>query len=870
MNGTGNYLASDMNPSKSLYNGRPTVPISHFKRVLYQAIIDDTITNAEYDGNGTLEDPYVITWLPNDPFDPMNISNGIKWWITAIVAMMTLAVSFASSAYSGGIGEIRKEFDVSQIVATLGIALFVLGFAIGPLVWAPMSEIYGRRYITVSSGLLLAVFSAASAASQNVTTLVVTRFLAGALGSSPLTNGGGVLADIFPSSQRGLATTLFATAPFLGPTIGPIVGGFVGQAAGWRWIEGMIAVFTGVIAILYALVVPETYSPVLLAKRAAKLSEVTSKTFKSKIELERGKKTASEAFVTALVRPWILLFCEPIVFLLAAYTAIIYGALYMFFPAFPIVYQVGRGWSSGMGGLAFIGVAAGMSCAIVYLFWENKRYARNTANSPTGHLDPEARLPPALLGSIIIPVGLYWFAWTNGSNVHWIVSIIGSAPFGFGMVLVFISCVNYLVDSVSLPVPSTEESIKVTLYYKYRHYDDPHATTRKRRTEESSKLIDKMSYQQLQAECAAYQVWEKVDPKQRGIPLIEPQPPLAPLIGSYQPSTAATNLHVTQYRQAIGDDSAEAPAYVPVRPSDLATNAKTSYKEDIDYYRIQLEEFKILNQRYQQERTGLGKLTEHIRKTVSQHLFYNCCKAGLSHRQWIENLAANVGIDTKEELKRARERYLAAQKPMRLLAQWETWLTEMDHAITEGKALGIPECQDEEFIKEDFVKAVLKPSPEWTTAFMAGGNKDPRVTVRMMIKQFREYASLLHPIKHKVPKAAFVASRPQLNGEDADNAAEKAPGKRGRGKSRRTPGPGKDRKQCKVCDQQHELKNCWYAFPHNAPVWWKPRETLKTMAQHRIDSDTDLEQEIRGAKRAKLGTPQIKKSQSTPVEDTVE
>ncbi|KAI2483795.1 hypothetical protein Ptr902_02735 [Pyrenophora tritici-repentis] len=121
----------------------------------------------------------------------------------------------------------------------------------------------------------------------------------------------------------------------------------------------------------------------------------------------------------------------------------------------------------------------------------------------------------------------------------------------------------------------------------------------------------------------------------------------------------------------------------------------------------------------------------------------------------------------------------------------------MDHAITEGKALGIPECQDEEFIKEDFVKAVLKPSPEWTTAFMAGGNKDPRVTVRMMIKQFREYASLLHPIKHKVPKAAFVASGPQLNGEDADDAAEKALGKRGRGKSRRTPGPGKDRKQCK-------------------------------------------------------------------------
>ncbi|KAH7562609.1 hypothetical protein BM1_02129 [Bipolaris maydis] len=245
---------------------------------------------------------------------------------------MNLAVSFASSAYSEGIREIRTEFGVSQIVATLGIALFVLGFTIGPLVWAPLSEIYGCRYIAVGSVFLLAAFSAGSAASQNMTTLAVTRFLAGALGSSPLTNGG---------------------------AIGPIVGGFVGQTVEWRWIQGVIAIFTGVMAILCALVVPETYSPVLLSKRAAKLSQVTSKTFKSEVELEGGKKTVSKAFTAALIRPWILLFCEPIVLLLAVYTAIIYGALYMFFPAFPIVYQVGRGWSTGIGGLAFIGVVHG-------------------------------------------------------------------------------------------------------------------------------------------------------------------------------------------------------------------------------------------------------------------------------------------------------------------------------------------------------------------------------------------------------------------------------------------------------------------------------------------------------------------------------
>lgn len=332
----------------------------------------------------------------------------------------------------------------------------------------------------------------------------------------------------------------------------------------------------------------------------------------------------------------------------------------------------------------------------------------------------------------------------------------------------------------------------------------------------------------------------------------------------------AINLHAIQYRQALGDDTAEVPPYVPVRPSDLHASAKASYKEDTDHYRMQMDEFKMLNQRYEQEQARLSKLTDYIKKTVSQHLGYNCCKAGLSYREWIEDLAATVGIDKDDEAKRARDRYLEAKKPMRSLAQWEAWLSEMEHAITEGKALRIPECLDEKYIKEDFVKAVLKPAPEWTTAFMAGGSRDPLVTVRMMTRQFREYASLVHPIKHRAPKAAFAAGGPRFNGEDEDDNAEKAPGKRGRGKARKTPRPAKDGKQCKVCDQRHDLQDCWYAFPHTAPIGWKPRETTKTMAQHRIDSDADLEQEIRGAKKAKSRTPQIKKSQSTPVEDTVE
>jgi len=294
--------------------------------------------------------------------------------------------------------------------------------------------------------MALAAFNAGAAGSRNIQTLLILRFFAGAFGSSPLTNAGGVIADMFPASQRGIAMAIFAAAPFLGPTLGPIVGGFLGETKGWRWVEGLMAIFTGCLWIIGSLTIPETYAPVILRRRAARLSSLTGQIYKSKIEVEQGKQTVGQAFKISLSRPWIFLFTEPIVFLLSLYMAIIYGTLYMMFGAFPIVFQQDRGWSPGIGGLAFIGVAVGMMAAVIYSLFDNNRYNRVAAKH-NDRAPPEARLPPSMLGSIFLPIGLFWFAWTNAPSIHWSVSIIGTAPFGFGMVLVFLSIINYLIDA---------------------------------------------------------------------------------------------------------------------------------------------------------------------------------------------------------------------------------------------------------------------------------------------------------------------------------------------------------------------------------------------------------------------------------------
>lgn len=209
-----------------------------------------------------------------------------------------------------------------------------------------------------------------------------------------------------------------------------------------------MAIFTGVLLIACCLFVPETYAPVILRRRAAKLSKMTGKCYLSKMDMHITA-TKAQQIKTALSRPWVLLFTEPIVLLSSIYIAIVYGTLYMMFAAFPIVFQQGRGWSPGIGGLAFCGVAVGMMVGVVYAMFDNKRYLR-VAEKHGGNAPPEARLPPAILGSILLPVGLFWFAWTNGNSVHWIVPIIGSGVFSAGLVLVFLCLLTYLLDSYTV------------------------------------------------------------------------------------------------------------------------------------------------------------------------------------------------------------------------------------------------------------------------------------------------------------------------------------------------------------------------------------------------------------------------------------
>ena len=146
--------------------------------------------------------------------------------------------------FAPGIPQVMRDFQsTSQSLATFVVAVYVLGFAVGPLIIAPMSEIYGRVPIYNVTNVFFVIFTILCAVSVNMNMLIAMRFFAGAFGVAVITCGSGTIADIMPREKRGKAMALWSVGPLLGPVVGPVAGGFLCDAMGWRWVFYIITIF---------------------------------------------------------------------------------------------------------------------------------------------------------------------------------------------------------------------------------------------------------------------------------------------------------------------------------------------------------------------------------------------------------------------------------------------------------------------------------------------------------------------------------------------------------------------------------------------------------------------------------------------------
>ncbi|KAH8593985.1 major facilitator superfamily transporter multidrug resistance [Bisporella sp. PMI_857] len=399
---------------------------------------------------------FVVEWEgENDPLCPRSMSLLRRWITVCVLSMGSLLVTCASSLYASAYDQLKAEFHCSQEIATLGLSLFVVGLALGPMLLSPLSEFYGRRPIYIVSMFFFLIWLIPSAVAQNIQTMLVGRFFDGFAGSAFLSVAAGTVSDLFAGPQLQEPMMLYTIAPFLGPVIGPAIGGFINDFTNWRWSFYALIIWTFVM-LNSVLIVPETYHPKLLAFKAAEIRRLTgNEAYHSKSEIAVAEKSIKSTMLHSLYKPFELLIFEPMCLSLCLYSALLLGILYLFFGAFPLVFRTNHNFSLWESGLTFLGLVVGFVAAIFMNPIWHKNYLRLVEKSNSNaekrdqnrRPDPEFRLPPAILGGVLVPVGLFWFGWTTYRNVHWIVPIIGSVFFGTGMLLVFSGIFTFLVDA---------------------------------------------------------------------------------------------------------------------------------------------------------------------------------------------------------------------------------------------------------------------------------------------------------------------------------------------------------------------------------------------------------------------------------------
>ena len=392
------------------------------------------------------QDYNLVTFKLNDPKNPKNWSKAYKWYCTMVVAFTCFTVALASSIITADLSGPESAFHISHELALLPVTVFVIGFGVGPLVFAPLSELFGRKPVyTITLGLAV-IFVIPCALSTNITMLIICRLIDGIAFSAPMTLVGGTLSDLWKNEERGVPMAAFSAAPFIGPAIGPLIGGYLANAGGWRWLYWIQLILSGFCWLLLIITVPETYAPTLLSRRAKALRKSTGVTSYT-TETELDTRPFSERLRIFLLRPLQLLFLEPIVLFIAIYMSVLYGLLYMFFIAYPIVYQGGKGWDRGSTGLMFIPLAIGVLASAFCAPFVNNHYLGLCSKAPNGKPAAEARLIPMMFSCWFIPIGLFIFAWTSYPKLSYWGPMMGGAPVGFGFIFLYNSANNYLVDT---------------------------------------------------------------------------------------------------------------------------------------------------------------------------------------------------------------------------------------------------------------------------------------------------------------------------------------------------------------------------------------------------------------------------------------
>lgn len=392
----------------------------------------------------------VLHFSQDDPESPYNWSSRKKILIVLMGIVAVVNSTLGSSLPSGTIQYQGSYFHVAdQAQLVLPVSLYLVGYTLGPLFFGPLSESFGRRIITVSSFAIFTLFTLACAVAPTWPAFLVFRLFCGITASSAIAVVGGLFADVYGDPvTRGRAMAIFMAAVTCGPQLAPAISGFV-SVVSWRWTYWVGLILAGV-SLLFLAFLPETYEPTILKRRAKKLRrERGNPNIYAPLELER--KGAKQMITVTLMRPLNMFLFEAIVLFSCLYLSLAYAIFYLFFEAYPLIFQGIYKMNAGETGLAFLPILIGAVIALpIFLYWDIVLQRARERGAHWTSVEEYRRLPLACLGGPLYVVSLFWLGWSASPDVHWIVPMLAGIPFGLGFLLIFMALLNYIADAYEI------------------------------------------------------------------------------------------------------------------------------------------------------------------------------------------------------------------------------------------------------------------------------------------------------------------------------------------------------------------------------------------------------------------------------------
>lgn len=398
-----------------------------------------------------------------EPLDPKTWPLSRKLSVLICTSLLGFVSPMASSVISPGLPLIAEAFHITdETRLTFTLSIYMLGYALGQLLFNPLTEVIGRLVVQHVSTLLFLLFNIGTAVAQTEAQFLVLRFFAGFFGSGLLSIGGSMVADMFVPAHRGKAMALFSMGVSMGPVVGPIVSGFVAEYLGFRWILWILVLTTTLTYALSLVFLRETYYPIIQLRQQKIRGPTWVRVFALRFLPCALSIPPKELMTKYLVRPLTLLFTDIMCAGLSIELAMVFGYLYLLLASVATSFIRDYHMKSSIAGLNYISLGVGIMTGIfVTGYFCDKIYHQlrmkygkvvDGNDSPEARKGvPEHRLPLLLPSLILVPIGLVVYGWPAEKHVHWIVPDIGLAIYGMGFMASFMVIQVYVLDAFEFP-----------------------------------------------------------------------------------------------------------------------------------------------------------------------------------------------------------------------------------------------------------------------------------------------------------------------------------------------------------------------------------------------------------------------------------